>query len=157
MMHCQGVSLTTRALEDIALGTRKAYGYGWKHWELFAKTRGVSPFLEEHAARLPFEDEILLFMVHQHDAAGVSWSAIKTKLFGIRFAHQLRGCPEPVVGRPRVWRLLNVFRQKDGERDKRFPVYKLPVALPDKHGGQPRHVEERAQDSIGRGGQPRLV
>ena len=29
-------------------------------------------------------------------------------------------------------------------RDKRFPMCRLPVALPDQHGGQPRHVKDDA-------------
>ena len=92
-------------LSKLADSTRRAYGTGWKHWELFMSGTGVSPFLSGESSQERLEDEqwLVRFVVFLHEVMGRTAQGIRQRLSAIRYAHIAAGFPAPLQGRVRLW------------------------------------------------------
>ena len=95
-------------LSKLADSTRKAYGTGWRHWEVFMSGTGVSPFLEgeTRVERLADEQWLIRFVVFLHEVMGRTAQGIRQRLSAIRYAHIAAGFPDPLQGRVRLWASL---------------------------------------------------
>ena len=91
-------------LSKLADSTRRAYGTGWKHWELFMSGTGVSPFLSGESRQERLEDEqwLVRFVVFLHEVMGRTAQGIRQRLSAIRYAHIAAGFPDPLQGRVRL-------------------------------------------------------
>ena len=111
-------------LSKLADSTRRAYGTGWKHWELFMSGTGVSPFLggESRQERLEDEQWLIRFVVFLHEVMGRTAQGIRQRLSAVRYAHIAAGFPDPLQGRVRLWASLQGLA-----RWENAPLRKVPV------------------------------
>ena len=111
-------------LSKLADSTRRAYGTGWKHWELFMSGTGVSPFLSGESRQERLEDEqwLIRFVVFLHEVMGRTAQGIRQRLSAVRYAHIAAGFPDPLQGRVRLWASLQGLA-----RWENAPLRKVPV------------------------------
>ena len=111
-------------LSKLADSTRRAYGTGWKHWELFMSGTGVSPFLSGESRRERLEDEqwLVRFVVFLREVMGRTAQGIRQRLSAIRYAHIAAGFPDPLQGRVRLWAGLQGLARWESA-----PLRKVPV------------------------------
>ena len=111
-------------LSKLADSTRRAYGTGWKHWELFMSGTGVSPFLSGESRQERLEDEqwLICFVVFLHEVMGRTAQGIRQRLSAVRYAHIAAGFPDPLQGRVRLWASLQGLA-----RWENAPLRKVPV------------------------------
>ena len=111
-------------LSKLADSTRRAYGTGWKHWELFMSGTGASPFLSGESRQERLEDEqwLIRFVVFLHEVMGRTAQGIRQRLSAIRYAHIAAGFPDPLQGRVRLWASLQGLA-----RWENAPLRKVPV------------------------------
>ena len=97
-------------LGKFADSTRKAYGTGWRHWEVFMSGTGVPPFLEgeTRAERLADEQWLIRLVVFLHEVMGRTAQGIRQ-----RFS---------AIGRVRLWASLQGLVRRENA-----PIRKVPV------------------------------
>ena len=111
-------------LSKLADSTRRAYGTGRKHWELFMSGTGVSPFLNGESRQERLEDEqwLIRFVVFLHEVMGRTAQGIRQRLSAIRYAHIAAGFPDPLQGRVCLWAGLQGLARWESA-----PLRKVPV------------------------------
>ena len=107
----------------LADSTRRAYGAGWRWWELFCRRRKVEPLRDVREANRAAEQALLLdFLTHLWKSGPRSPGTIKTNLSAVRSAMLAEGFPDPTCSMPRLWMALGGLKKCYGDVHRKKPV-----------------------------------